>query len=118
LIIAGLSPGVILIAGDVTSTWHRFGPVIEKEAAALTLVGTAPRILPSYEGEIARLRGASVLVFQRQFQLRWQAGLPAVGKTIGPPNIQTCRERSRPDAWNALASHSQISDEAEDATTR
>jgi len=36
-IIAGLSPSVILIAGDVTSAWHRFGPIIEKEAAELAL---------------------------------------------------------------------------------
>ena len=39
MIIAGLSPSTILIAGDVTSAWHRFGPVIEKEAIDLTLAG-------------------------------------------------------------------------------
>lgn len=66
LIIAGLSPSLILIAGDVTSAWHRFGPIIEQEAKALTLAGTAPRILPTHEGEIARLRGAAALVFQRR----------------------------------------------------
>lgn len=75
-IIVGLSPGVILVAGDVTSAWHRFGPTIEREVAALTLAGTPPRILPCYEGEIARLRGAAALVFQHQFQAvpaRWFA---------------------------------------------
>jgi len=66
LIMAGLSPSLILIAGDVTSAWHRFGPIIEKEAKALTLAGTTPRILPTHEGEIARLRGAAALVFQRR----------------------------------------------------
>ena len=65
-IIAGLSPEMILIAGDITSAWHRYGPVIEKEAAAMTLAGPAPRILPTHEGEIARLRGAAALVFQRR----------------------------------------------------
>ena len=40
MIIAALAPSTILIAGDVTSAWHRFGPVIEKEAAKLTLAGT------------------------------------------------------------------------------
>ena len=40
MIIAALSPSTILIAGDITSAWHRFGPVIEKEAANLTLAGT------------------------------------------------------------------------------
>jgi predicted NBD/HSP70 family sugar kinase len=65
MIIAGLSPSTILIAGDVTSAWHRFGPVIEKEAIDLTLAGSPPVIRPTLEGEIARLRGAAALVFQR-----------------------------------------------------
>jgi predicted NBD/HSP70 family sugar kinase len=66
LIIAGLSPAVILIAGDITSAWHRFGPLIEKEVAEQTLVGTPPRILPTHDGDVARLRGAAALVFQRR----------------------------------------------------
>jgi predicted NBD/HSP70 family sugar kinase len=65
MIIASVSPSTILIAGDLTAAWHRFGPVIEKEAADLTLAGSAPLIRPSHEGEIARLRGAAALVFQR-----------------------------------------------------
>jgi predicted NBD/HSP70 family sugar kinase len=65
-IIAGLAPSVILVAGDVTSAWHRFGPLIEKEAAALTLGRKPPRILPTHDGDIARLRGAAALVFQRR----------------------------------------------------
>jgi predicted NBD/HSP70 family sugar kinase len=66
MIIAGLSPSMILIAGDVTSAWHRFGPIIQQEAAALTLAGEPPRIQPTHESEIARLRGAAALVFQRR----------------------------------------------------
>jgi predicted NBD/HSP70 family sugar kinase len=66
LVIAGLSPAVILIAGDITSAWHRFGPIIEREAAEATLAATPPRIRPTHEGEIARLRGAAALVFQRR----------------------------------------------------
>jgi predicted NBD/HSP70 family sugar kinase len=65
MIIASVSPSTILIAGDLTSAWHRFGPVIEKEVADLTLAGSSPVIRPSHEGEIARLRGAAALVFQR-----------------------------------------------------
>jgi predicted NBD/HSP70 family sugar kinase len=65
-IIAGVSPSTILIAGDLTSAWHRYGPVIEKEAADLTLAGSTPLIRPSHEGEIARLRGAAALVFKRE----------------------------------------------------
>lgn len=65
MIIAGLSPSMVLIAGDLTAAWHRFGPLIEKEVSGLTLAGTPPLIRPSHEGEIARLRGAAALVFQR-----------------------------------------------------
>jgi predicted NBD/HSP70 family sugar kinase len=66
MIITGLAPSLILIAGDITSAWHRFGPAIEKEAARLPLAEALPRILPTHEGEIARLRGAAALVFQRK----------------------------------------------------
>ncbi len=66
-IIAGLSPRVILIAGDITSAWHRFGSIIESVAAELTLVGPPPQILPTHDGDVARLRGAAALVFQRRF---------------------------------------------------
>jgi len=66
MIIAALSPSTILIAGEVTSAWHRFGPAIEREAAAMTLAGSPPLIRPTHESEIARLRGAAALVFQRR----------------------------------------------------
>ena len=65
MLIASVSPSTILIAGDLTSAWHRFGPVIEKEVADVTLAGDPPLIRPTHEGEIARLRGAAALVFQR-----------------------------------------------------
>jgi len=66
-IIAGLSPRVILVAGDITSAWHRFGPLIEQEAAELSLAGEPPRIMPTHDGDLARLRGAAALVFQSRF---------------------------------------------------
>jgi predicted NBD/HSP70 family sugar kinase len=65
MIIASVSPSTILIAGELTAAWHHFGPVIEKEAIGVTLAGNPPLIRPSHEGEIARLRGAAALVFQR-----------------------------------------------------
>ncbi len=73
MIIAALSPSTILIAGEVTTAWHRFGPIIEQEARDLTLAGHPPLIRPSHESEIARLRGAAALVFQR--------GLPRDGES-------------------------------------
>jgi predicted NBD/HSP70 family sugar kinase len=65
IIITALAPSLILIAGDITSAWHRFGPAIEKEAGEFALGGAPPQILPTHEGEIARLRGAAALIFQR-----------------------------------------------------
>ena len=64
LIIAALSPDVIYIAGDVTSAWHRYGPILDKAVRELTIAGTPPSIVPSRDGDLARLRGAAALVFQ------------------------------------------------------
>jgi len=66
LILSGLSPSLILVSGDITSAWHRFGGVIENEVARFALGGALPQILPTHEGEIARLRGAAALVLQRR----------------------------------------------------
>jgi predicted NBD/HSP70 family sugar kinase len=64
LIIAALSPSVIYIAGDVTSAWHRYGPVLDEAVKELTIAGTPPQVVPARDGDIARLRGAAALVFQ------------------------------------------------------
>ena len=66
MIIAALSPSTILITGEISPAWHRFGPIIEKEAAGVNLSGNLPLIRPGHEGEVARLRGAAALVFQRR----------------------------------------------------
>jgi transcriptional regulator of PTS gene len=65
LITAALSPEVILIAGDLVSSWQRFAPILERHVAAQTLAGAPPRIVATHETEVARLRGAAVLVLQR-----------------------------------------------------
>ena len=64
ILIAALSPSIIYIAGDVTSAWHRYGPVLDKAVRELTIAGTPPRVVASRDGDIARLRGAAALVFQ------------------------------------------------------
>jgi predicted NBD/HSP70 family sugar kinase len=73
MIIAGLAPGTILIAGDITAAWHRYGPVIERAAGKQTLAGSAPRILPAHDGDMARLKGAAALVFQRRQRSQGEA---------------------------------------------
>ena len=65
LVTAALSPEVIFIAGDITIAWNTVGPIIETEMHASLLAGTPPRLIPSQEGGLARLRGASALVLQR-----------------------------------------------------
>jgi transcriptional regulator of PTS gene len=66
LIVAALSPAVVYIAGEITSAWHRYRPTIEKAARSITIAGTPPAIVPIPDGDLARLRGAAALVFQRR----------------------------------------------------
>jgi predicted NBD/HSP70 family sugar kinase len=65
IITAALAPEVLLVAGDVTSAWGRFAPIIEKELAEFTLAGKPPRLQATHEGDVARLRGAAALLLQR-----------------------------------------------------
>ena len=62
LIVAALSPELILITGEITSVWERFGPIVEKELAAATLAGPSPRLTTAGDGESARLRGAAAIL--------------------------------------------------------
>ncbi len=68
MIVAGVDPEQILVIGDLTRSWHSFGPVIEAEVRAQVLSGAAPpRLIPVHEGGMARLRGTVALVLQRHF---------------------------------------------------
>ncbi len=77
LITAALSPEVIFIAGDITVVWPLVGSMIEAEMKATLLAGSPPRLVPSEEGGLARLRGASALVLQRHSGKRHASGAPA-----------------------------------------
>lgn len=66
IVTAALAPEVVLVAGDVTSAWGRFSPLIEKELKELMLAGRPPRLLPTHDGGAARLRGAAALLLQRR----------------------------------------------------
>jgi predicted NBD/HSP70 family sugar kinase len=66
MIVAGLAPEEIVLVGEFTRLWHRFGPVIEAEVAAGVLVGKPPVVRPA-EGNMARLRGTVALVLQKHF---------------------------------------------------
>jgi predicted NBD/HSP70 family sugar kinase len=68
MIVAGVAPERIVVVGDLTRCWHRFGPIIEREVAAQVLPGgVVPRLIPAYEDGMARLRGTVALVLQKDF---------------------------------------------------
>ena len=68
MIVAGLAPERIIVIGELTKSWHRFGPVIESEVRALVLQGGFPPLLiPAHEEGMARLRGTVALVLQKHF---------------------------------------------------
>ena len=76
MIVAGLDPERILVIGDLTRSWHRFGPVIEAEVQAQVLPGGAmPLVQPVHEGGMARLRGTVALVLHKHFAAN--PGVPA-----------------------------------------
>ncbi len=67
MIVAGLAPEEIVVVGEFTRMWSRFGPVIEAEVAAAALVGKPPRVRPAADPRMARLRGTVALVLQKHF---------------------------------------------------
>jgi predicted NBD/HSP70 family sugar kinase len=70
MIVAGLAPERIIVVGDLTRSWQRFGPVLEAEIQAQVLPGgQIPKLIASAEDGIARLRGTVALVLQRDFGL-------------------------------------------------
>jgi len=68
MIVAGLAPERIMIIGDLTRSWHHFGPVIEAEVQAQVLPGgRTPTVVPVHEDGMARLRGTVALILQKHF---------------------------------------------------
>lgn len=74
MIVAGLAPERIIVIGDLTRSWHRFGPVIEAEVQTQILPGGSPPVLiPAHEDGMARLRGTVALVLQKHFRAEHEA---------------------------------------------
>ncbi|HUI56840.1 MAG TPA: ROK family protein [Bryobacteraceae bacterium] len=68
MIVAGLAPERIVVVGELTRAWDRFGPVIDAEVLAQVLPGgCAPRLEPASEDGLARLRGTVALILQKDF---------------------------------------------------
>jgi predicted NBD/HSP70 family sugar kinase len=70
MIVAGLAPERIVVVGDLTHSWQRFGGIIEAEIQAQVLAGGhAPLLVPAFEDGMARLRGTVALVLQKHFSV-------------------------------------------------
>ena len=82
IITTALSPDVILLTGGLTSSWDRFGPLIEAELKGSMLSGEPPRIAVTSDVELARLRGAAALVLQRHSGYNRSHPADADGKSI------------------------------------
>jgi len=68
MLVAGVAPEEIVVAGEVARQWKRLGPIIEAEVAAASLIGNPPRVrAAAVEPGMARLRGAVALVLQKHF---------------------------------------------------
>ena len=61
MIASALAPREIVVVGDITAAWEKFGPVIEREMLAPSTLKT-PLLRPSPNGGEARLRSAVALV--------------------------------------------------------
>lgn len=84
---AVLAPEVILIAGEIVASWTHFGPMIQNAFTGSALPGIMPRLMPTYETEVAELRGAAILVLQRR---------SSQSESIGAKNINgTARKIAR-----------------------
>ena len=66
MIVAGLAPEEIVVVGELTQQWYRFGSLLEKEVGLGFLRGRPLRVRPA-EGSMARLRGTVALVLQKHF---------------------------------------------------
>jgi predicted NBD/HSP70 family sugar kinase len=65
LITAALSPELILITGEITSSWRRFGPIVQEQLESAVLAGPSPRLAIAGDGDFARLLGAAAVLLQR-----------------------------------------------------
>ena len=82
LLTVALSPELIIITGDITTSWARFGPIVQAELANTMLADTPPRLEITTDGELSRLRGAAAIVLQRHSGYHRSTHLPGIGRTI------------------------------------
>jgi predicted NBD/HSP70 family sugar kinase len=89
LVTSALSPEMILIAGDLTTSWARFGPIVQGELEKTMLAGPAPMLGITKDGELSRLRGAAAVVLQRHSGYHRSTHLSGGGKRSRPKTLST-----------------------------
>lgn len=82
LITAALSPELILITGEITSCWSRFGPIVQKEMERMMLAGPPPRLATAGDGYLARLSGGAAVLLQRHSRYHRSTHAPKAAKPL------------------------------------
>ena len=82
LLTAALSPEVILITGEITGVWHRFGHIVQQELDHVVLAGPSPRLATAGDGELARLLGAAAVLLQRHARYHRSTHAPKAGRRL------------------------------------
>ena len=68
MLVAALAPEKIVMIGDLTRSWDRYGATMEQTMRGPLLVGEhAPQLIPLHADGAARLRGTVALVLQKHF---------------------------------------------------
>ena len=67
MLVTGLAPDVLLVAGEVTRAWNRVGPIVTQVVQARAFTHANTRILPTDPEAQPRLQGTIALVLQKHF---------------------------------------------------
>lgn len=67
MLITGLAPEVIVLIGEVTRAWNRFGPIVQRELKERSPGLAKTRIVSTDPDSEPRLRGTITLVLQKHF---------------------------------------------------
>jgi predicted NBD/HSP70 family sugar kinase len=67
MLVTGLAPDVLLVAGEVTRVWSRIGPIVTRVVQARSFTHANTRILPTDPEAQPRLKGTIALVLQKHF---------------------------------------------------
>ena len=95
LITTALSPELILLTGDLTMSWAKFGPIVETELNSRISAGSAPKVVVTTDAELARLRGAAALVLQRHSGYNRSTPPSAGRKRIGSPTDRAKKKAAK-----------------------